>query len=302
MDKFREWLSDNLRYIILVVGILLLLALIFFGIRAVSGVINNGEDDTKSEQDADPSENGELSTEPSESATPTAAPVDPLEKNAYPEVNTLIDTYYKALGDRDVDTLKTLVDNFDPSEEAKIKNSQYIDGYSEVEVYTKPGMTDDTYVVFAKYNYLCSGISTPVPALSQLYVVKDEAGSYKISQTAENDAEIQAYVSELMEDEDVKELVGDTQAAYDSAQESDADLKSFLDNLGNASSQTLEADEGTMLTANEGCNVRQEPNSDSEILGALEEGDQVKKTGVEGDWIQVEFDNETGYVFHSLLQ
>lgn len=302
MDKFREWLSDNLRYIILVVGILLLLALIFFGIRAVSGVINNGGDDTNSEQNADSSENGDTSIEPSESATPTATPVDPLEKNAYPEVNTLINTYYKALGDRDVDTLKTLVDNFDPSEEAKIKNAQYIDGYSEVEVYTKPGMTEDAYVVFAKYNYLCSGISTPVPALSQLYVVKDETGSYKISQTAENDATIQAYISELMGDEDVKKLVADTQEAYDSAQESDTDLKEFLDNLGNASSQTLEADEGTMLTANEGCNVRQEANSDSEVLGALEEGDQVKKIGVEGDWIQVEFDNETGYVFHSLLQ
>lgn len=302
MDKFREWLSDNLRYIILVVGILLLLALIFFGIRAVSGVINNGGDDTNSEQNADSSENGDTSIEPSESATPTATPVDPLEKNAYPEVNTLINTYYKALGDRDVDTLKTLVDNFDPSEEAKIKNAQYIDGYSEVEVYTKPGMTEDAYVVFAKYNYLCSGISTPVPALSQLYVVKDETGSYKISQTAENDATIQAYISELMGDEDVKKLVADTQEAYDSAQESDTDLKEFLDNLGNASSQTLEADEGTMLTANEGCNVRQDANSDSEVLGALEEGDQVKKIGVEGDWIQVEFDNETGYVFHSLLQ
>ena len=33
MDDFREWLSDNLRYIMLGLGIVLVLAILFFGIR-----------------------------------------------------------------------------------------------------------------------------------------------------------------------------------------------------------------------------------------------------------------------------
>lgn len=297
MDNFREWLSDNLRYIILIFGIIVMLLLIFFGIRAVSGIIKGG-DDVNTEQEDNTSQSGDQDA--TESVTPTETPADPLEKNAYPEINTLISTYYEALGNRDVEKLRTVVDNVNTSEESKIENSQYIDGYSNVEVYTKKGLADDTYVVFAAYNYICTGISTPVPALSQLYVIKDET-SYKISQEAENDAEIQAYVSGLLEEDDVKKLISDTQAAYTAAQESDPDLKNFLENLGSSSNQAAQTDDGQTLTANEGCYVRQEPNSDSEILGALEEGQQVTKTGVDGEWIQIDYEGQTGYVFNSLL-
>ena len=155
-------------------------------------------------------------------------------------------------------------------------------------------------MVFATYNYICTGISTPVPALSQLYVIKDETG-YKISQEAENDAEIQAYVKELLEEDDVKKLVSDTQAAYSAAQESDPALKSFLENLGSGGSQSAQSADGETLTANEGCYIRQESNSDSEIIGSLEEGEQVTKTGEDGEWIQIEYEGQTGYVFNSLL-
>lgn len=297
MDNLREWLSDNLRYIILILGIIVMLLLIFFGIRAVSGIIK-GDGEANTEQENNTSQSG--SDIVAESETPAETPADPLEKNAYPEINTLISTYYEALGNRDVEKLRTVVDNVNTSEESKIENSQYIDDYTNVEVYTKKGLADDTHVVFASYNYVCTGISTPVPALSQLYVIKDETG-YKISQEAEDDAEIQAYVNELLGEEDVKTLVSDTQAAYTAAQESDPALKSFLENLGTSSNQAAQTADGETLTANEGCYVRQEPNSDSEIMGSLEGGEQVKKLGVDGEWIQIEYEGQTGYVFNSLL-
>ena len=56
------------------------------------------------------------------------------------------------------------------------------------------------------------------------------------------------------------------------------------------------------MTVTEGCNVRAEANSDSEIIGGLDEGDQVQKMGQEGDWIQIEYDGQTGYVYSGLLQ
>ncbi len=34
LDNFREWLSDNLRYILLGLAILVVLVVLFFGIRA----------------------------------------------------------------------------------------------------------------------------------------------------------------------------------------------------------------------------------------------------------------------------
>ena len=37
LNKFREWISDNLRYIGLILGILAALVAMFFGIRAIAG-------------------------------------------------------------------------------------------------------------------------------------------------------------------------------------------------------------------------------------------------------------------------
>ena len=40
----------------------------------------------------------------------------------------------------------------------------------------KKGSKADTYIVYACYNYLCTGIETPVPAMSWFYVYKDAQG------------------------------------------------------------------------------------------------------------------------------
>nr|WP_288884945.1 hypothetical protein [uncultured Blautia sp.] len=37
LDNFREWLSDNLRYILLGLAILVVLVVLFFGIKALTG-------------------------------------------------------------------------------------------------------------------------------------------------------------------------------------------------------------------------------------------------------------------------
>ena len=108
----------------------------------------------------------------------------------------------------------------------------------------------------------------------------------------------------LKSDEDVKKLTAEVQAEYEQAQKDDTALAQFLDGLGeeaDTSSSETSAD-GTMLTVTEGCNVRAEANSDSEIIGGLDEGDQVQKMGQEGDWIQIEYDGQTGYVYSGLLQ
>ena len=41
---------------------------------------------------------------------------------------------------------------------------------------------------------------------------------------------------------------------------------------------------------------------DDNIIGGLDEGDVVQVLGQEGDWIQIEYDGQTGYVYSGLLQ
>ena len=80
-------------------------------------------------------------------------------------------------------------------------------------------------------------------------------------------------------------------------------LAQFLNGLGEEvdTSSGTSAD-GTTLTVTEGCNVRAEASSDSDIIGGLDAGDQVVKVAQEGDWIQIDYDGETGYVYSGLLQ
>ncbi len=318
MDNFREWISDNLRYILLGGGVLILAVVLFFGVRAITGQgkdkksVSKGQTDTVS---ADQSvSDGQVSGDQVSGGT--------LEKDAVPEVNKLIQDYYTALGEKDIEDLRSMVSNLDPAEESKIANTKYIESYEDVEVYTKEGLEEGSYVVFASFAYKCADVGTPAPALSQLYVVTDESGKLWISGEAINDPEIQTYVGSLMEQSDVIQLRNNVQAAYDQAQANDPQLQAFLESLGSADSGTPRPDSSStsdntadgqaagstdgytegMLTAIDDCNVRASAQSGSEIVTVVPAGEQVNRVGEENGWIQIEYNGTTGYVYQDLLQ
>ena len=108
----------------------------------------------------------------------------------------------------------------------------------------------------------------------------------------------------LKSDEDVKKLTAVLKTDYEKAQQDDTALAAFLNGLGEeVDSTTSQTSDGTTMTVAEGCNVRSAANSDEDnIIGGLDEGDQVQVLGQEGDWIQIEYDGQTGYVYSGLLQ
>lgn len=307
MDDFREWLSDNLRYFMLGFGIIIVLVILFFGIRFLSSVFGDTrkddnevtqqqedlieeQEDNQADETEDETENNEQIPEP----TQEAAVENSLEKNAYPTVNALMQKYYTALGNRDIQGLKELVDQLDPSDESAISNSKYIEGYSSIETYAKQGLTDDSYVVFASYGHKYVGYDTVLPGVSCLYVDTKEDGSLYI--VAEPTQEQQDYITEVMNDQDCQELLEAKQKEYDDTLAVDTELASYLSELGVEGSAAMEAEVGSMITVKSNCNVRKEASTDSDKLGELVGGQEVKKTGQEGDWIQIEFNGQTGYV------
>ncbi|MBQ2956956.1 MAG: PIG-L family deacetylase, partial [Clostridia bacterium] len=48
-------------------------------------------------------------------------------------------------------------------------------------------------------------------------------------------------------------------------------------------------------------NVRERPDAESDRMGRLDPGESCVVTGEDGDWWQIEFENETGYVLKELL-
>lgn len=305
MDDFREWLSDNLRYFMLGFGILAVVLILFFGVRFISSKFGNQkttEPKQETQQEAEtPTPTQEAEETPTVTAEPETTPAaEELELNAYPQVNALIEKYYTALTNKDVQSLKGLVDELDPSDESAITNSQYIESYSNVQVYTKKGMTDTSYVVFASYDHKYVGYDTLLPGISYLYVDTKEDGSLYI--VADLSEEQLAYISEKIDESDVKELLNSTQASYDEKLASDEALSGYLSELGVEGSSAMEAAEGAQITVKSNCNVRKEPSQDAESIGKLVGGQTMTKTGQDGDWIKIEFEGQTGYVRGDMFQ
>ena len=88
------------------------------------------------------------------------------------------------------------------------------------------------------------------------------------------------------------------QSDYTKVQEEDEELKEFLEGLGEESQS---ADEETM-TAVEDANIRAEASSDSEVIGGVEAGGKVTRLSTEGDWVQIEYEGQTGYIYGELLE
>ena len=304
MDNFREWLSDNLRYFMLGGAILLIVVVLFFGVRAFmgSGKGDSSKDTVENQTTADNDQGNVPSSPANDGETDGKKDANPME-TANEEITSLIKSYYKALGDKDIATLRTLVDNLSPTDESKIANAQYIEGYEAGDIYTKKGLDDDSYVVYSCFYYICQGIDTKVPALAEFYVVKDTDGNWKIDGAVHDDSdEITKYEVSLRQDDDVKELKDKVKKLYDDAQASDPALTTFLEGLGEDDTGSEDTAEGTILVVTEDCNVRAAASSDAEILGGLSAGTEVEKKGEDGEWVQIDYDGTEAYVHNSLLQ
>ena len=76
-------------------------------------------------------------------------------------------------------------------------------------------------------------IYTKVPGLGTVYVAKDAESEYQVSASPE-DEEINAFIQEIAQHEDVQALLEETQTAYHEAVQSDALLQEALTDLKNA--------------------------------------------------------------------
>lgn len=305
LDDFREWLSDNLRYFMLGGGILLVVLVLFFGIRACTRLRKgDSEGDAQKVENDSQGDNTSLPETEGNAEGGEGQEDSSLEKNNE-EIKSLLTKYYEALSENDITKLKSLVENLLPEDETRITNSNdFIEKYQLGDIYSQKGLTDDSRVVFACYDFFCSGIDTPAPALAQLYVVKNSDGEWKVDGSAWEDSRISDYTKELKKDQEVIDLVKSVQDQNDKARDSDPDLAKFLDGLGEEVIVSLGTEEETKTTMKVRvmCNVREAPSTDSQSLGLLQEGTEVQVLGDEGEWKKVEFEGKTAYIRGDLLE
>ena len=195
--------------------------------------------DLKSDLTADPS--------PTLSPTPTPLPVYDIEKDKYPKIDQLIQDYYTAKNNRDVEALKLLLSDptkADTQEELQDK-TEFIDDYRNIKTYTKKGFQEGTYIVYAYSEIKFTGINTPAPGLAKFYIITDKENKVKIF-SGEMDEETQNYYDLRNSDEDVIALIKMTDEKSDKAIEKDEDLLNFWKNIdevaGNGTSNDPDGD------------------------------------------------------------
>ncbi|MBP3897303.1 MAG: SH3 domain-containing protein [Mogibacterium sp.] len=231
MDEFREWLSDNLRYIALILGVLIVLGGAFLGVRAVtkSGSTPNTETATDSMDNSTGGLVTSGSAKPSGTAAgslkDTAALVTEdgqLTEEAQNGIKTVVKSYYDALNARNVEAVKKVTDTLSAEDIASIESSKT--AYSGVSVIPKVGPTTDgrSAVAFVDYKYQNPDQAILHSGLSWLYLQFNEnEGAYKIKVDAADDAAVKTYAQSLTADPEIASVMQRVQVEADAAAAAD---------------------------------------------------------------------------------
>ena len=283
-DKIREWISDNLRYMLLIGAILLIVAAVLLIVHLVSpkndgkssgGTVTssstgNNVPDKKTQVKADSKADSEDSTgtssdvsdsandssadasstdtasAPDAEAEPTSEPeaaddtsnTENTDNTAVsfaadnvPEVSTVMEQYYTALGARDINGLFAVTDNLTAEEQAQIEAESDVESYGDVKAYTISGPSDGTYIAFVSSRCKYLGINQTLPMLSEYYLYTTEDGILKIMDDTDSDAAVTEAMKAALEKEEVKNLIEQVQNDYQNALDADASLRAYVESI-----------------------------------------------------------------------
>lgn len=155
---------------------------------------------------------------------------EPLQENAYDDVNELMSRYFKALADGDMDTIVALSDYNDETTLITYeKRSDFIDDYLNVTCYTKPAIVENSYFVYVSYDTKVIGIDTMAPGLNAFHVYTAEDGSLKIDGDMEEN--VVAAFKLVTNQDDVVDLYNRIDVRYKEAVLADEALNTFMEEL-----------------------------------------------------------------------
>lgn len=283
-DKIREWISDNLRYMLLIGAILLIVAAVLLIVHLVSpkndgkssgGTVTSSstgsnvpdkKTQVKADSKADSEDSTGISSDVSDSANdssadasstdtasapdaeaePTSEPeaaddtsnTENTDNTAVsfaadnvPEVSTVLEQYYTALGARDINGLFAVTDNLTAEEQAQIEAESDVESYGDVKAYTISGPNDGTYIAFVSSRCKYLGINQTLPMLSEYYLYTKEDGSLKIMDDTDSDAAVTEAMKAALENEEVKNLIEQVQNDYRNALDADASLRAYVESI-----------------------------------------------------------------------
>ena len=320
MDRLyniREWVLENNRLVMPLVLVVCIVLTIVVALNAsrrehLQKVANNAA------QEANATAESTVDADTSIIYTPEVG----LEENAYPEINQLVKTYYEAQADGDIDTISSLNTYLNDIELLRIKQlSSYIEKYDEINIYTKPGLADNTYVA-----YVCAYVKfydndTTLPGMQTYYISANEDGGYTINDGTYDDS-IYEYIKTVTIQDDVVDLNNKIVVEYNDIIENSAVMADYLiyikgminEEVGemlaeeeSPANETIEPTETTnnapvativsKVRAKERVNIRKSDSKEADKVGAASAGEEFKLLEKKDNgWTKIEYNGAEAYI------
>ena len=177
---------------------------------------------------SDPGESVESSTVPEE----TAAQDIPLLQNEDPQIRQFVEAYYQAKGDGNTEELLALCDEMNETDIVYFEElSRYIDHYTDLEIYTKAGLTEGAVVAYVYYKMGIVDYSE-VPGYETLYICRKDTGELYKKNEMNFLPEEREYITSLNEQVDVVEFNNRVNVEYNELMTNDPKLLEYLGILG----------------------------------------------------------------------
>ena len=222
-EKFmtvRDWIMDHNK---IVMPLVLIVCVLITVVAAV-----NANQKEALQKEAQQAAMAVASEETTTSIQGLETPVFELEENAHPEINNLVKTYYDAQASGDMETISSLNTYLNDIEKIRVQElSKYIDSYPEINVYTKPGLTENTYVAYVCSEVQFSDVDVPLPGMQTYYIGMNGDGNYFINDGT-YDESIQAYIKKITLQDDVVDLNNKIVVEYNELLAEDEELSEFI--------------------------------------------------------------------------
>lgn len=169
---------------------------------------------------------------PSPTSAPSPAPVFELTKGGVPEIENFFNDYYVANISCDYDLVKSLLTDPDKAKPlSELENeTRFLDDIRDITCYIMKSYQDGAYIVYVYNELKYINIKTTYPVLDKFYLIKDQAGDFKIF-TSEMDDFLKAYFTDRDQDQKVQELIQSVEEKAKDALEKDEDLRIYLEAL-----------------------------------------------------------------------
>ena len=299
--KWRD--LDHKKVYLAIAGLVAVIALI---VVLIVVLISGGK-----KQNIQNPENSEIAAEEVVDEVEETVSDNPLEVDAYEDVNAVVLQYFNGLSAGDIALVEASVDVLTEEEKLTIeKKKDYIEAYNNVVCYTKKGLEENSYVVFASYDMKIYNIEKAAPGIMALYVCTNEDGSHYIF-NGEASEELTNYVLELAAEEEVAAVIADVDARYQQLVAEDEDLGKFAQTMlesqeeateeaeepeAPAAGDGKELEEPVKTTVNDGIRIREGRSTESRMLGSIVNGTEVNVyASYEDGWSKIDYNGLKGY-------